>query len=82
MKTATLTRLLQSSMYVLKMANASRNQPRLSRTSVATLTWPACVVRMNAKESQNPPYVVKAVAPNTLRFLNSHMPAANCASPP
>ena len=31
---------------------------------------------------QKPPYVENAVAPKTLRFLNSHMPASNWTSPP
>src|SRR6266545_2156515 len=33
-------------------------------------------------EIQNAPYELKAVAPKVLPFLNSHMPASNCAPPP
>jgi len=86
-KTATLTRMLQRSMYVLKTANARRNQAsafvRLAPvrdaanvfdTSARTTTLP--------RPSQKPPYVENAVAPKTLRFRNSHMPARSCTAPP
>ena len=34
------------------------------------------------KPSQNPPYVENAVAPNTLRLRNSHIPARSWIAPP
>jgi hypothetical protein len=86
-KTATLTCVDQSSMYVLKIANASRYHatafgrfapssapPKLFETTASTTKMPSDI--------QKPPYVANAVAPKTFRFRNSHMPASNCVSPP
>ena len=74
-------------MYVLKIANVSRNHaselstsgpfsrpPKLSDIVISTTKIPS--------ESQKPPYVENAVAPKTLRFRNSHMPASSWISPP
>jgi hypothetical protein len=45
-------------------------------------SWSRARMTNIPSESQKPPYVENAVAPKTLRFLNSHMPASNCVSPP
>jgi hypothetical protein len=39
-------------------------------------------VMKTPSESQNPPYVENAVAPKTLRFRNSHIPARSWINPP
>src|SRR5690242_9806162 len=85
--TARLTRMLCSSMYVLKIANAIRNHAsafvrfepasppaNVFETSARTTTEP--------RPSQKPPYVENAVAPKTLRFRNSHIPASSWQTPP
>ncbi len=39
-------------------------------------------VTKNPSAIQKPPYVENAVAPNTFRFRNSHIPASSWTSPP
>src|SRR5215475_11965007 len=75
--TAALTRVAASSMYVLKMANASRIQP-LSFDGL--LEWTRIAYRPSP--IQNPPYDENAVAPNVLPLRNSHMPASSWHRPP
>src|SRR6185312_6419364 len=71
--TATLTRVDHISMYVLKIANASRNQasafgrfapasapPKLFEVTARTTKMPSDI--------QKPPYVENAVAPKTFRL--------------
>src|SRR5581483_5408536 len=85
--TAPLTRMLQSSMYVLKIANASRNHAS-AFVRFAPATAEANVFETSASTtkiprlSQKPPYVENAVAPKTFRLRNSHMPASSCTVPP
>src|SRR5712692_11396306 len=80
--TATLMRVLQKSMYVLKIANDRRNQPRSVLTSAAgTLPFRRRTIKV-ARDIQKAPYVENAVAPKVFPVLNSHMPAANWARPP
>src|SRR4051795_12398927 len=76
-KTATLTRELQKSMYVLKMANASRNHASplkscVPSTAFATLFEIRTSVTKKPSAIQKPPYAENAVAPKTLRLGNSH----------
>ena len=72
---------------MLKIANATRNQatafgrfeparaaPKLFDTTARTTKMPRPI--------QKPPYVENAVAPNTFRLRNSHIPAHSCTSPP
>ena len=69
-------------MYVLKIANATRNHatalatpavasaaPNVFETEASRTTIPS--------DSQKPPYVENAVAPKTFRLRNSHIPASN-----
>src|SRR3954451_2798115 len=86
-KTAVFTCMLPMSMYVLKTANANRNHASELFTSFLPVNadrklvvWARSTYR--PRPIQNAPYVENAVAPNTLRFLNSHIPAANWAMPP
>src|SRR5438094_6320373 len=85
--TATLTRVAQNSMYVLKIANAIRNHAsELSRS--APFSRPANPLDPDSSTtnmpsaSQKPPYVENAVAPKTLRLRNSHIPASSWMRPP
>ena len=72
---------------MLKIANAIRNQASELSTS-APLSRPANPLEteintMNApSDSQKPPYVENAVAPNTFRFRNSCIPASSWMMPP
>src|SRR4051812_2399078 len=84
---AAFTRMLQSSMYVLKIAKATRNHAsELSRFGPATafsnvFDTDASTTKMPS-DIQKPPYVENAVAPNTLRLRNSHIPASSWQRPP
>src|SRR5579884_2182256 len=84
--TAADTRRLLRSMYVLKTANANRyHASALVRSPpwnpAVNFVVPARITKI-PRPIQNPPYVENAVAPNTLRLRNSHIPARNCARPP
>ena len=86
-KTARLTRVLHMSMYVLKIANATRNHAialgRFGPVSPAANVFETEASRtMIPSDIQKPPYVENAVAPNTFRLRNSHIPASSCTSPP
>jgi hypothetical protein len=72
---------------VLKIANAMRNHASAFGipafvSPVAKVFESDAVKTTIPSESQKPPYVENAVAPKTLRFRNSHMPARSCATPP
>ena len=85
--TAVFTRVDQNNMYVLKIANAIRNHARELSTSVP-FSRPANPLDADSSTtkppsaSQKPPYVENAVAPKTLRFRNSHIPASSWTRPP
>jgi hypothetical protein len=86
-KTAPFTRVLQKSMYVLKIANENKNHASPFAAGVLPVSAvPSFVLSKNTtvipSASQNPPYVENAVAPKTFRLRNSHIPASNCTSPP
>ncbi len=80
--TATLTCVLHSSMCELKIANASTIHPRSLAAAAGEAAFGATSRNHNPRPIQNPPYVENAVAPNTLRLRNSHMPASSWMRPP
>ena len=67
---------------MLKMANASRIQPRSLLAAAAEVAWGATSRSQRPRPIQNPPYVENAVAPKTFLLRNSHMPASNWMRPP
>ena len=72
-----------SIMYELKIAKPSTNQPSESSTFRPSPSFVrVAIITNDPSESQKPPYVANAVAPNTFLFRNSHMPARSCANPP
>src|SRR4051812_4976068 len=80
--TAMLTWVLHNSMYVLKIANANTIHPRSLAAAAGVAAFGATSRNHNPSPIQNPPYVENAVAPNTFRLRNSHMPASSWMSPP
>src|SRR5579884_2478419 len=84
--TAVDTRRLFSSMYVLKTANANRYHAsafvRSPPWKLAANFVDSARITKRPRPIQKPPYVEKAVAPNTFLLRNSHIPARSCASPP
>src|SRR5579885_586184 len=86
-KTAAFTRVAHNIMYVLKIANASRNHAspfvRFDEASAAAKFFDTSAsTTMIPSPIQKPPYVENAVAPKTFRLRNSHMPARSWAAPP